>query len=185
MMINVITITGYKPFELGVFSNKHPAIDFIKMAIKKELVSFLDEGLEWVIISGQLGVELWAAEVTLELQNEYPELKLAILTPFLNQEESWNEMNKDYYEMIVSQADFVDSISKQPYSSPQQFRNKNKLFLHKSQGMIIVYDGEKPGSPKYIFDEAKRLVEESKYDMRTIDFYDLQMLIEEAQWNSE
>ncbi|MGE8204286.1 DUF1273 domain-containing protein [Heyndrickxia sp. NPDC080065] len=182
--MKVLSITGYKPFELGVFSNEHPAVGFIKKAIRKELVSLLENGLEWVLISGQLGVELWAADVVYELRQEYTSLKLAILTPFLQQEEGWKEGNKEYYEMILEQADFVESISKQPYSSPQQFRNKNKIFLHKSQGMLIVYDVQKEGSPKYIFEEAKRYQEQNKYDIRTIDFYDLQMIIEEEQWST-
>ncbi|GAA3327349.1 hypothetical protein GCM10020331_066930 [Ectobacillus funiculus] len=51
------------------------------------MTAFLEEGLEWVLISGQLGVELWTAEVVFELQMEYPDLKLAVFTPFLEQEE--------------------------------------------------------------------------------------------------
>ena len=35
---------------------------------------------------GQLGVEIWAAEVVMELQMEYPHLKYAVITPFLEQE---------------------------------------------------------------------------------------------------
>ena len=34
----------------------------------------LGEGLEWVIISGQLGTELWSAEVVFEIQEEYTQL---------------------------------------------------------------------------------------------------------------
>lgn len=182
--MKVISITGYKPFELGIFSNNEPAIDYIKKAIKKELIQLLDNGLEWVIISGQLGVELWAAEVVYELQEDYPNLKLAILTPFLNHHEGWNEKNREYYEMILSQADFVDSISKQPYIGPQQFRNKNRIFLHKSQGILIIYDEQNEGSPKYILEEAKRYKEHNKYEIRTIDFFEIQMIIEDEQWNT-
>lgn len=182
-MIKVISITGYKPFELGIFSNKDPAINFIKKAIKKELLRLYENGLDWVLISGQLGVELWAAEVVFEIKREHPNLKLAVLTPFLNQNEGWNEGNKEYYEMILSQADFVDSISKQPYLGPQQFRNRNKIFLHKSQGMLIIYDEQNEGSPKYILEEAKRYKVDNNYEIRTIDFYEIQMIIEEEQWD--
>ncbi|MEH6953251.1 SLOG family protein, partial [Neobacillus drentensis] len=58
--MKVLTISGYKPFELGIFKNDHPSVLFLKAAIKKSLIPMLDEGLEWVLISGQLGVELWA-----------------------------------------------------------------------------------------------------------------------------
>ncbi|PKR85867.1 hypothetical protein CWO92_05705 [Heyndrickxia camelliae] len=183
-MVKVLCISGYKPFELGIFSANHQAIKYIKMALNKEIIRYLEDGLEWILISGQLGVELWAAEVALDLQNEYPDLKLAVLTPFLNQEEKWNENNKEIYEMVLAQADFVESISKQPYQNPQAFKNKNKIFLHKSDGLLIVYDEQNSGSPKYLFDEAKKYKQENSYDIRTIDFNDLQSIMEEEQWNS-
>ncbi|WP_430482321.1 DUF1273 domain-containing protein [Rossellomorea marisflavi] len=182
-MGGVASITGYKSFELGIFKQDDQAVQYIKLAIRKELLTLLDSGLEWVLISGQLGVELWAAEVVLELQEEYPDLKLAILTPFLQQEEKWNDQNKEYYEMILSQADFVDSISKSPYQNPGQFKNRNLLFLHKSQSCIILYDPEREGSPRYFYEEAQRKQEQDpSFMLKTITFDDLQWVVEEAQW---
>ncbi|BCB04484.1 DUF1273 domain-containing protein [Bacillus sp. KH172YL63] len=185
-MGNVACITGYKSFELGIFKQDDKAVYYIKRAIEKELISLADDGLEWVLISGQLGVELWGAEVVFDLQQDYPDLKLAVLTPFISQEEKWNEQNKEYYEMILSQADFVETISKEPYKTPQQFRNKNQLFLQKSQALVILYDDEKEGSPKYFYEEAKRKKEnDPSFDIRAIGFQDLQWIVEEEQWKHE
>ena len=182
-MSKVVCLTGYKSFELGIFKQDDKAVYYIKQALKKELIDLLDNDLEWVLISGQLGVELWGAEVVFELQEDYPNLKLAILTPFINQEEKWNDQNKEYYEMIVSQADFVESISKDPYKNPQQFRNRNQLFLQKSQSLLILYDEEKEGSPQYFFQEAKKVQESNPhFEIRTISFDDLQWVVEEEQW---
>lgn len=185
-MGNVACITGYKSFELGIFKQDEKAVYYIKQALKKELVSLLDEGLEWVLISGQLGVELWGAEVVFELQEDYADLKLAVLTPFISQEENWNEQNKEYYELILSQADFVETISKDPYKNPQQFRNKNQLFLHKSHSCVILYDEEKEGSPKYFYEEAKKKKQsDPSFDLRAISFHDLQWIVEEEQWKRD
>ncbi|MED1205043.1 DUF1273 domain-containing protein [Heyndrickxia acidicola] len=182
-MAKVTAISGYKPFELGIYKNDHPAVKYIKTAIKRHLLNLLDEGLEWVLISGQLGVECWSAEVVLELQDEYPDLKLAILTPFLEQEEKWSDQNKEYYEMISAQADFYESISRQPYQSPSQFQVKNRLFLHKSDCLIMMYDEQQEGSPKYFLEEARKYKDTIQYDIRIIDFYELQVIMEEDQWN--
>jgi uncharacterized phage-like protein YoqJ len=182
-LAKVTAISGYKPFELGIFKNDHPAVKYIKKAIKRHLLSLIDEGLEWVLISGQLGVECWSAEVVFELQEEYPDLKLAVLTPFLNQEEKWSDQNKEYYEMIMAQADFFESISKQPYQNPNQFRVKNRLFLHKSNALILMYDEQQEGSPQYFLEEARKYKEVTHYDIRIIDFYELQVIMEEDQWN--
>lgn len=64
--MKVIAVTGYKPFELGIFKNDHPGVECIKKALRRKLTAFVEGGLEWVIISGQLGVELWTAEVVLK-----------------------------------------------------------------------------------------------------------------------
>lgn len=180
-MGKVVAITGYKPYELGIFETGHPGIRYIQTAIRRRLLELLDEGYEWVLISGQQGTELWAAETVFDLQAEYPELKLAVLMPFEGQEEKWKDEQKEYYEMVLSQADFVAAISKRPYESPQQFRNKNRIFLHKSDCLMIVYDEEREGSPKYLFEVAKKFSESHPYDIRIIDFYDLQAIIEEEQ----
>jgi uncharacterized phage-like protein YoqJ len=174
-----ITITGYKPHELGIFKKDHPSVEFIKKAIFKEIVALLEEGLEWVIISGQLGVELWAAEVVFEIQTYFPDLKLAVLTPFLSQEDKWSETNKEWYESVLAQADFVESITHKPYESPKQFTLKNQLLLHKSDAAIIMYDPENEGSPKFFYEAAKRYSETNNYKLIEITFYDLQLVVEE------
>lgn len=177
--MKVLAISGYKSHELGIFKNDDEAVQFIKKAVEKSLLGFLDEGLEWVMISGQMGVELWAAEVVYDLQIQYPDLKLAILTPFLNQESKWNESNQEYYEFIVSQADYVDSITKREYESPLQFKQKNQFLIEKSDGLLLVYDEEKEGSAKYLLETARKKQQSTVYIISTINFSDLQVIVEE------
>lgn len=178
-VLKVVAITGYKPFELGIFQGNHPGIGYIKKALYRRLVPLVEEGLEWVMISGQLGVELWAAETVFELQLAYPQLQLAVITPFLEQEEKWNEANRELYEMVLAQADFVDSITKKKYENPAQFRLKTQFFIQKSDGLLIVYDEEHEGSPKYML-EAAKLKED--YPIMSITSYDLQVIVEEEQF---
>lgn len=180
-LTKVLTISGYKPYELGIFQKDHSSVYYIKAAIKKELISRLDDGLEWVLISGQLGVELWAAEVIFELQLEYPDLKLAVITPFLDQEASWNETNKEWYESVLAQADYIDSVTKKGYEKPWQFRIKNQFFIEKSNGLLLLYDHEKEGSPKYLYEMALQYQSGHSYPIELITFYDLQLIVEEEQ----
>ncbi|MGO4886843.1 DUF1273 domain-containing protein [Anaerobacillus sp. MEB173] len=180
-MLKRLLVTGYKAHELGVFNKKHPGIHFIKQALENQLISLLEDGLEWIIISGQLGVEIWAAEVAIELRLEYPQLQLAVITPFIDQEKNWNEEKQEDYHYILAEADFVDSITKIPYEGPWQFREKNKFLLRNSDGLLIVYDSEKEGSPKYIYEAALKEVEFENYTLLTINSYDLQVIAEEEQ----
>lgn len=184
-VMKVLYITGYKAFELGIFKNDHEAVKYIKKAIKQRLLPLVEEGLEWVIISGQLGTELWSAEVVFEIQEEYTQLKLGVLTPFLKQEESWNETNQDYYRSILARADFIESIFKKPYEGPQQLKTKNRYMVHKSDAMLIIFDPEKEGSVQYPYYEAMKKAETQLYPILQISFDDLQLAAEEDSWSED
>ncbi|WP_192598150.1 SLOG family protein [Sporosarcina limicola] len=181
-MLKRLVITGYKQHELGIFDEQHPGIQFIKKALNKRLSTLLDEGLEWVILSGQLGVETWAAEVVIELKKEYPQLKYAVITPFLDQEKNWNDTRKENYHSIVAKADYQISLTKKPYEAPWQFIEKDKFFMRNSDGILIVYDEENEGSPKFVKKAAERYAENSDYQVLTITADDLQAIMEEEQW---
>lgn len=181
-MIKVVYISGYKASELGIFKENDPGVVYIKLAVKKALLELIDQGLEWVMVSGQLGVEIWAAEVVIELRkNDYPDLKLAIITPFLEQECNWSDKNKEWYQSIIQRADYVDSVTKRKYDSPSQFRLKNQFVIQKTDGLLLVYDEERDGSPKYLLQTAKHYQENNTYPITQITFYDLQLVVEEEQ----
>ena len=61
-------VTGYRSFELGIFQGKKTRKSQLLKCLKKELASYIEAGVEWILISGNLGVELWTAEVVGELK---------------------------------------------------------------------------------------------------------------------
>ena len=69
-------VTGYRSYELGVFQDSDPKVLVIKDLLKRHFEQKFNEGLEWIISSGQLGVEQWALETALEMKKDYPELKV-------------------------------------------------------------------------------------------------------------
>lgn len=180
--MKTIFITGYKPHELGIFNDTHPGVQIIKRAIENQLRHLLDDGLEWVVISGQPGIETWAVQVVLELKKEFSELKYSIITPFLEQEKNWNEHKQTAYLHIIQQADFVTSVTKRPYEAPWQFIEKDKFIIHHTDGALLIYDEENEGSPKYV-QKLIRTYQETHdyYELLTINAYDLQMVAEDIQ----
>ncbi len=184
-MAKVALVSGYKAYELGIFKQNHPAAKYIKSAIARELKSLQDEGLEWVVITGQPGVELWAGQVVCELQEDWPELKLSVITPFLDQENKWSEANREWYESVVMDADHVDSVSRKPYENPQQLKAANQFLVNKSDVLILVYDEIQEGSPRFFLKAAKERAEKQQYEIRLIGFDRLQEVVEEetANWD--
>ena len=70
-MIKTIYVTGYKSFELNIFKDDAPEVNYLKKFIEHKLNQLIEEGLEWVLIQGQMGIELWTAEVVLELNESH------------------------------------------------------------------------------------------------------------------
>jgi uncharacterized phage-like protein YoqJ len=180
-LFKTLLLSGYKSHELGIWDAKNPGIFIIKTAIEKQLRTLVENGLEWVIIGGQPGIELWAAEIVIELKNEFPELKLGVLMPFLEQENKWKEEQKEYYHTIIEQADFVDAVSKKPYIAPWQFKARDEFSLDHTDALLLVYDEKKEGSPKFLKAAADKRMDAGDYSILTITLYDLQTAAEEIQ----
>lgn len=175
-----MAVTGYKPMELGIFSDKHPGVSIIKRALASRMLSFVEEGTEWFVTSGASGVELWASEVVISLREQYPQVKLSILTPFLEQESRWPDHAKEQYYQVLNQADHVASITNRPYESPTQLKLKNEFIVQKSDGLLVVYDEESRGSPDFYLRPAKLKQRNSDYPIFYINRYDL----EAAEWDA-
>lgn len=62
-------VSGYRSYELGVFGETDEKLKVIKYSLKKQLTQYLDDGLEWVITGGQMGIEQWSLQVAIELKN--------------------------------------------------------------------------------------------------------------------
>ncbi|WLR53039.1 DUF1273 domain-containing protein [Bacillus tianshenii] len=179
--MKVVAITGYKPHELGIFKDDHPGVQYIQKAFRKQLLQLVDEGLEWVLISGQPGVELWCAEVVFDLQEELPQLQLGIVMPFEEHYKRWPEEKQEYFEMVLMQADFADTLSKRPYEAPWQFKNLNAWLVEKSDGLLVLHDEERKGTPDFLIAEGKKKQAQSSYEIITITPYDIQMIAEDEQ----
>lgn len=174
-------VTGYRPQELGIFNDKHPGIPIIKKALENQFRILIDEGLEWIIISGQQGVETWAVDVWLALKNEFEHLKYSVITPFLDPHKNWNEMKQMRYEELIAKADYVTAVTKRRYEAPWQFIEKDKFIIANTDGLLAVYDEDNEGSPKYVLRLAEKYQEKHDYEIYKINAYDLQMIAEDMQ----
>ncbi|PID24462.1 SLOG family protein [Sporosarcina sp. P7] len=180
-MIKRLLVSGYKAHELGIFNEDHKGIPIIKKALTDQLLVLLDQGLEWVIVSGQLGVETWVIECVWDLQEDYPNLQYAVITPFLDQQSNWNEIKQETYEQIISLADYTVSLTNKPYEAPWQFVEKNKFLLRNSDALLLLYDEENEGSPKFLKKMAVQLAENTGYELLSITADDLQLIAEDLQ----
>lgn len=180
MKMKVLAVTGYKPMELNLFKPDDKRIEFIKAAIEKRLIGFIEEGMEWVLISGQMGVELWTGEVVLDLKEDY-DVKLAVVPPFENQESRWPEAIQQVYQELTMMADFYQPLYQGNYKGGYQFKAKNKWLVAKSDGCLILLDDENPGSNGFFYEEAKGAEASGGYTIFVITPGDLDDIVEEMR----
>lgn len=176
-------ITGYRSYELGVFSNQDPKVKVIKYLLKKYIIQKFNDGLEWVITGGQLGVEQWSVDVALKLKKEYPELKVSMIYPFVKFGEHWNSQNQAQLHDLEMKVDFYASVSNQPYQSPEQLKNFQKFMLNHTDEVTFIYDNEYPGKSQYDYREANKYAESHEYPLTVFTMDDLQDEANEFQEN--
>lgn len=173
-MLTTLLVSGYRGFELGVFNENDDRISIIKKAIRRDLERFCNDGLEWLIFTGNLGFEVWVLEVANELKADY-DLKIATIFCFANQGENWSESNQEKLAAF-KQVDFV-KYSFAAYESPSQFKQYHQFLMANTDAAYLFYDEEHETNLKYLY----RTMKEANfpiYQLRFDDLNDIAMEIE-------
>ena len=184
-----IFVSGYRSYELNIFDQTDPKYLYLKEFIKNRLLTYIEEGTEWFIITGQLGIELWAGEIILELQEEHPDIHLGVLLPYTSFGEKWNDTNKNLLDKVIEQADYVNYTSNKNYESPKQL-NANQIFtIRNTDGAFLIYDTimeeAAAGSPKYVYDLIRKHQKNSAYELNLVSFEEIEFFIHEYNMFNE
>ncbi|AOS71038.1 DUF1273 domain-containing protein [Streptococcus gordonii] len=170
-MVSVLVV-GYKAFDLGIFGDKDQRLKIIKAAIRRDLIYLLENGMKWLVFTGNLGFEVWVLEVAKELQEKY-NFQLATIFIFENQGENWNEANQEKLANFKN-VDFI-KYAYPSYENPSQFRTYNQFLLESTDGAYIFYDEENETKLKYLYQMMK---ENKQYHIKKLTFDDLNEMAE-------
>ena len=170
-MVSVLVV-GYKAFDLGIFGDKDQRLKIIKAAIRRDLIYLLENGMKWLVFTGNLGFEAWVLEVAKELQEEY-NFQLATIFIFENQGKNWNEVNQEKLANFKN-VDFI-KYAYPSYENPSQFRTYNQFLLENTDGAYLFYDEENETKLKYLYQIMK---ENEQYHIKNLTFDDLNEMAE-------
>ncbi|MBX9097985.1 DUF1273 domain-containing protein [Streptococcus gordonii] len=170
-MVSVLVV-GYKAFDLGIFGDKDQRLKIIKAAIRRDLIYLLENGMKWLVFTGNLGFEAWVLEVAKELQEEY-NFQLATIFIFENQGENWNEVNQEKLANFKN-VDFI-KYAYPSYENPSQFRTYNQFLLESTDGAYLFYDEENETKLKYLY---RMMKENEQYHIKKLTFDDLNEMAE-------
>ncbi|MBH9990747.1 DUF1273 family protein [Lactobacillus sp. W8092] len=179
--ITNLWVTGYRAYELGIFTANDPKIKIITTYLTRTLQNYCEHGLKWVLTGGQLGVEQYVVQAVKQPVLAPYQLQVAILLPFQNMQQRWNEKNQQIFFQTLQRADFCQILSPQPYQNPRQFQTWQSFMLHHTQGSLLVYDPEYPGKTKYEYQAIQQYQAHVPYDLQLIDMYDLQDFVDDQQ----
>ena len=172
-----LLITGYKAFEIGISTEKDMRINIIKEAAKRDLIHFLEDGVDWLVFMGNLGFESWVLDLANELKKDY-EFQTATIFLFENQGENWNEANQAKLAAF-KQTDFV-KYAYPTYQNPSQFRDYNQFVIQNTDGAYLFYDEEQETKLKYLYQEMKK---QEQYFIKKLTFDDLNEVAENFSGN--
>jgi len=160
-------------------------LPIIKYCLKQALIAKLDDGMEWLITGCDQGTDQWAAEVGLELKKDYPDLKIAMMAPYADFGNRWQENSQARLAELRSQVDFTADVSHEPYQSGRQLAAFGTFMTTHTDGALMIYDTDYPGKAKFSYDRVQNLSPSRKYKVSLISMYDLQeaaaTLAEEAE----
>ena len=175
-------ITGYRSYELGVFSENDPKVKVIKSALKDQISQKVADGYRWLITGAQLGTEQWSVAVGHQLKKSFHNsFKIAVMRPFLNLGQNWNASNKLRLIQTIHRADFSRSVSNSGYQSPQQLINYQCFMLDHTEGALLIYDPDHPGKTKYAYRSIQNYQRRHRYTLTMVDFDDLQDVANEYE----
>lgn len=134
--------TGHRPEKLD-----RPA-QVIIAALEQEIRAAVDDGFVTFISGMARGVDIWAAEIVIQLKAEGLPLHLVCASPFQGFESRWSQEWKWRYSAVLDAADLVKYIC--PRYSRDCFQVRNEWIVARSSRVIAVYDGQAGGTKNTI-----------------------------------
>lgn len=174
-------ITGYRSYELNAFKDDDPKAEVIKAVLSENLKQQLDntDDVFWLITGPQLGVERWATQAALKLKKDYAQLKIAVMMPFADFGSQWSEANQTTLQTLRQSVDFSDNVSDKPYQNPAQLRAYQGFMLTHTDELLLVYDPDHEGKPKWDYLAATKYADRADYPIQLVTMDDLQEAAEE------
>lgn len=137
-----VCFTGHRPEKLNMQENT------VKKYLQSEIVSSIQKGYATFISGMARGVDMWAAEIVLEVKKKSPQIKLIAAVPFEGFESKWSYENKKSYNKILSNADLIRYIC--PKFSYSSYQIRNEWMVNHSSKVIAVWNGKKSGTKNTI-----------------------------------
>ena len=133
--------TGHRPQHLpfGMNENDERCTD-LKETLKEEIINLIEkEVVTHFIIGMALGIDLYAAEIVLDLKARYPSITLESAIPCETQAVKWSAAQRERYYDIAAQCDKETML--QCHYSPDCMDKRNRYMVDHADYILAVWNG--------------------------------------------
>lgn len=142
----ICCVTGHRPngFPWDYNDKKCAAhIDYLQTMYDYVERLITEQGFDYFISGGAIGVDTDFAETILKLKKKYKHILLEIAVPCKNQDLKWSASDKAKYHKILKKSDIVNVLSKTYTRSCMM--DRNKYMVDKAQFGIAFWNGKTQG----------------------------------------
>ena len=142
--------TGHRPQKFSFGFNEHDDRCKNLKKILRERIEYLitQQSVTHFITGMALGVDLFAAEIVLQLKQKYPHIQLECAIPCEFQSKRWSKSLQNRYEMILSQCDTQTVLQK--YYTPNCMLKRNQYMVDHADIVLVIWNGTPGGTEKTI-----------------------------------
>lgn len=139
-----LCFTGHRPEKLvKPYDENSSTIAGIKRSLYKCINDAITEGYDTFYTGMARGVDIFAAEIVLELRTRH-NVRLVAVVPYANQESAWSGYWQKRYKSIIKRCDSVLILSDEYYAGCLNARNA--FMVENSERVIAVYNGSVGGT---------------------------------------
>ena len=144
LRLHRVCFTGHRPEKL------HYPEKQVKALLREQIEKAIEDGFTTFITGMARGIDLWAAEIVLELKRKHKdkELHLICALPHPDFDSKWTLPDKMKFHSILKKADLQRTIC--PEFSMSAYQKRNIWMVNKSNRVIAAYNGVKGGTKNTI-----------------------------------
>lgn len=153
--------TGHRPQNLPFgFNESDDRCAALKNMLCKQITHLItDENITHFITGMALGVDMYAAEIVLDLKKSYPGITLESVIPCETQAARWAAAMRKRYCDIAAQCDKETML--QTRYTPDCMDKRNRYMVDHADYVIAVWDGKPSGTGntvRYAQKQGKRII---------------------------
>ena len=136
----ICAFTGHRSKSFSWKDNETaPGCVLLKETLAEQISVLAERGVTDFLSGMAQGVDLWAAEIVLDLKKKNPALRLHCILPCEGQEDAWPMSEQERYRSILRQADEVIYVNRE--YNINCMLERNRWLVDHSSVLLAVYNG--------------------------------------------